>query len=602
VHNLSIIRNIARLTGVDHMSWRSVWPSVAGTCLFLCSFFLTGAGPSVSQQAQSLSSFVPLDATAREAFARQILVQADGSRPADESLSFTLYRSAGAWAAIDQTHAIQLYRQAFSYARGSTGNVRAPLETAILNELLPLSPLDVENSVTDAETETKDHLFGGLINYWLVQGNYPKAVDAFDRAIAAGTLPAEAPILHLLSTLPKNASDERAHVFGALIAYCKSHPTHYKNLASWIDRFYTQLPPAIVRDAIHTVLVEAEMDDWQHPLSSIGMGSVRFHSGYDIELFTLAAALEENDPDQSKTLLAAHPEVAEALRRFPKGFESVAPNAFDYKYLVVVSHEKPTDLLLWSDPNAPLNLLPQDIGLEFSRQPGPLPGITGGYFQSYDRNGPEASVVAQLKGCPPDLAERLEEQAQAVPISRQQPIICTEHGCSYRNVYPRAELFEFVADGCIRLDAPAPARSVLKLLLGIMNQIPEKDRTPFLAQAADLYLRAGDQEAAADVIQDGFKLARAAYEKEAESEKTPRNVPPCYWEAAEIYRQMVTVGAYASLDRTREAVNEIPNAGLRNVEKVMIARALLGVPVRRRITAEASGAIRADEGTAYDNF
>jgi hypothetical protein len=134
-----------------------------------------------------------------------------------------------------------------------------------------------------------------------------------------------------------------------------------------------------------------------------------------------------------------------------------------------------------------------------------------------------------------------------------------------------------------------------------MNQIPEEDRAPFLTQAADLYLRAGDREAAANVIQDGFKLARAAYEKEAASEP-PRNVPPCYWEAAEIYRQMVTVGAYASLDRTREAVDEIPDAGLRNVEKVMIARALLGVPVRRRITVEASGAIQVDEGMAYDTF
>ena len=140
------------------------------------------------------------------------------------------------------------------------------------------------------------------------------------------------------------------------------------------------------------------------------------------------------------------------------------------------------------------------------------------------------------------------------------------------------------------------------ILLKIMNQISEEDRVPFLVQAADLYLRAGDKEASANVIQDGFKLARAAYEKEAASKTSSGAVPPCYWEAAEIYRQMVTVGAYASLERTREAVDEIPDAGLRNVEKVMVARALLGVPVRRRITINASGVIQADQGMAYDNF
>jgi hypothetical protein len=135
-----------------------------------------------------------------------------------------------------------------------------------------------------------------------------------------------------------------------------------------------------------------------------------------------------------------------------------------------------------------------------------------------------------------------------------------------------------------------------------MNQISEEDRVPFLVQAADLYLRAGDKEASANVIQDGFKLARAAYEKEAASKTSSGTVPPCYWEAAEIYRQMVTFGAYASLERTREAVDEIPDAGLRNVEKVTIARALLGVPVRHRITINASGVIQADQGMAYDNF
>jgi hypothetical protein len=229
----------------------------------------------------------------------------------------------------------------------------------------------------------------------------------------------------LLSTLPKSASDERAHVFAGLIAYCRSHPTHYESLASWVIRFYTQLPPATVRDAIHTVLVEAEMEDWQHPLNSIGRNSVQFRSRYDMELFALAAALEKIDPDQAKSLLTARPDVSDAFRRFPKGFESVAPNTFDYNYSVVVSHEKPADLRLWSDPNDPLNLLPEDIGEEFSRQPGPWPGITGGYFSSYDQNGPEASVIAQWKACPPDMAERLEEPARAVPISRQQPIICT---------------------------------------------------------------------------------------------------------------------------------------------------------------------------------
>jgi hypothetical protein len=114
--------------------------------------------------------------------------------------------------------------------------------------------------------------------------------------------------------------------------------------------------------------------------------------------------------------------------------------------------------------------------------------------------------------------------------------------------------------------------------------MPEDDRADYLVGTADLYLRLGDRDAAADVSQEGFKLARAMYERELTSDYLEKFAKG-FWNSAEIYRQMITLGVNASLDGTRKAVDEIPDANLREIEQVMIARALLGVPIRRQIIA-----------------
>lgn len=561
---------------------------------FFCGFLSVGANLSYArQEIQPTSpSKPPVHASTREALARQILEDVGHSTPSTvDTLPVVLYRSAGAWMPIDPSRAISLYQEAFSFARGSTMSVRAPLETAILNELLPLSPSEVANLVRGTDTDTESYISAGLIVYWLYHGDYPRAVAAFDGALADGILVADQPTLHLLTSLPAKDSDLRNHVFKELVAYCKSHSTNYSRLDSWTDRFYKQLPADLVRDAIHTGLVEAEMDAWQHPTRRISIDSVPFSSTYDVELLRIAPALLKVDPDQAHNLMAEHPDLAENIQRFPKGFESLAPQDFYFNYLIRPSHDKQADLRLWTDPSDPLNLQAQDLGLELARG-SPFQDVTGSGFPSYDPQGPEASVIAQGDDCRPDIARRLEQLAQPVPMTRQVPVICTEHGCAYRNGYPRVELFEFFAHGCI-LGAPSAARAILSAVTPMLNQIPEQDRVPFVAQTADLYLRAGDRDTAADVLKQGFDLARAAYQRDAASE-TFQKFSPVFWPSAEIYREIVTVGTYASVEETRTAVDEIPDRGLQSLEKTMIARALLGVPVRRRIMLNASGSLEED--------
>lgn len=587
---------------VNHVLSRSFRSLFLGVCVIFGAAVCAQEAPPVNPS----TGAEDLPWAKRQALALEILASVQASGPSDSmALPLQLYRVAGAWAPFDASRAASLYREAFSFARGANIKVREPLETAILNELLPLSPSSVAELVPDAEAETQNRLFASLIIYWLYQGEYPKAIEAFDSAVARGILPKDGVTLALLTTLStKSSVDDRAHVFGEVIRYCRPHPEHYDALASWVDRLYTQMPPGLVHDAVHTVLVEAEMDDWRHPWGGIslggGSGSVKLHSHYDLELFRVGPALQKLGPNEFSELINRHREVADALNRFPNGFRSLAPNDYLFSYVVIPNHPKPADLDVWSNPGDPLNLMPQDLGLELSR-PRPLAGFIGGDYL-YQPNGPEQRIVAQLRACPPDVLQRLAELAPTVPIQRKVPFSCegptTGVWCSYLDTYPRVDLFESVASGCINLGNAAGSQAALHDLDDILSQVPEQRRVDFIAQEADFYLHLGEGRAAADVVDEGFRLAANVYDRDAKS-ATLKGFPASLWDAAEIYRRMVTLGVYASLDRTREIVSGIPDASLRAMEEVMMARALLGVPVRRTIALSASGQVQADEGYSY---
>ncbi len=171
-----------------------------------------------AQSKEQTSKHTLLTLKERESLARPILNQAALAAVALEpgSRSLLLYRTAGAWFALDPSHAIRTYREAFAAARGCDPAIRHYVEEAILNDFLPLSPTDVLDLLPNAEPETKNRLYGALINFTLFQGDYRLAAGAFAAAIAAGVLPEHATV-HLLASLPQGSEAERNRIFAAAI-------------------------------------------------------------------------------------------------------------------------------------------------------------------------------------------------------------------------------------------------------------------------------------------------------------------------------------------------------------------------------------------------
>lgn len=589
---------------------------------------ICGTGFGQATSADSPSATMTL--AEREKLARPLLLRAEtfavGLTPSDRSL--LLYRTAGAWLALDKAHAVRLYREAFSSAlEFEPGSLRPYVEDAILNDLLPLSPSDVLDLLPSTAPKTQDRLYRAVINFSIMQSDYATAVHAFDDACAHGHF-SQYPATHLLANLSDNGdvvapylSNQalRIHVFStAMQTYERQDISENKpwTASRLVARFQADFTPEVVLPAIDIVLEQAAKSDKVRPLQSVGMGSggndISYNSRYDLELFVVAPALQRLAPDRATSLLAEHPKVAEDLKRFPKGLLSVDLRdsyPTSYRLRGPSGESMPNGLQLYNSEKGAhsTGLSPMDMGLEFTI---PLDlnvglGVTGSGVFYAAPGSPESELYKQNGGCPYPM-ERSLAQARSVPLTRKVPTTCSGpmggQGCSYTEEFPRANLLEAMAQSCTSARNDPSADAVLREEMELVSQMEPEQQTGYLATAADLYLRLSDKEDAAGVVKQGFVTANKLRQRDI-AELGLKDTPKELWDAAESYRRMITLGVNAGFASTEAMVQQIPDPVLRKYEEVMLARALLGVPVRRYLVLSANGSSMVGEvDISYDQF
>ncbi|HEX7361758.1 MAG TPA: hypothetical protein VF283_14810 [Bryobacteraceae bacterium] len=555
----------------------------------------------------------------REALARPLLLHAEAIAASYDpaTRAFILYRAAGAWIDLDRPHAIELYRQSFDSALLITSrSLRKAAEHDILEELLPLSPRSMLNLLKRAEPETQKLLYKAAINFSLMQGNrLPEAIQAFDQASAAGVF-SESTTTSLLLALPKADEAGRVHIFNTAFAVYRSKRSDQSvvwTASRLVARFWQDLPANDVLRAIDIVLARASEKYKQEPLgaASIGYGknSLSYRTYTDIELFAVFPALSRLDPTRAAALLAAHPAVAGYLHRFPNGLPSFDIAGF-YPGSGRVGVSPPQQLPLGTATYATekgahsMSLSPLDMGLEFtiSLNLAERLGVTGSAIPAQP-GSPEAALLGTGNTCPADVAHILAS-ADTVPVSRRVPFICSGlygNSCSYMEEFPRANIFNALAERCTYYPGKPSAMAALSAEVKLLAQIPADQRPNYLANAADLYLRLGERNLAASVVQTGFEIARDMFATESKS-MIYRSFPKAVWPAAETYRRMISLGVNANFEKTVSAVEAIPDPELRELERLMLARSLLGIPVRQYLIVNASGHLSGVDEIDYEGF
>ncbi len=585
--------------------------------------------PGFGQGPSSTSSGITLTLAEREKLARPLLLHAESFAaslgPSEQSL--LLYRTGGAWLALDQARAVRLYREAFASAlKFEPVSLRSTVQETILSELVPLSSPDVLDLLPKADPKTQDKLYGAVISLSLMRSDYATALRTFDESCAHGYF-SERTVTHLIAGLGESSTAvapfssveaARIHVFQTALKTYEALDA--PQVETWrasrlIARFHTQFPAEVVLPAIDIVLEQAAKKDEASPLAQASIGSgdhnLSYHFRYDLELFAVAPALERFDPARLKLLLTEHPQVAEFLKRFPGGLPAFDPNDFypnTYALSKFTSDHVPIGLQLYtSDIGAhTTGLSALDMGLEFTI---PLNlniglGVTGSGIFYAPPGSTESELFKKYSGCSDDESQFLKE-ASSVPHSHKVATACSGPDgawCNYRDEFPRAHLLQAIAESCAWERKRDTTHAVLQEEMKLISQMEPAEQTDFLAMAADLYLRVEDKEHAQEVVNEGFTTANKSLQHDLAAPGL-KEVPKAVWDAAETYRRMITLGMNASFASTEAMVQQIPDPVLREYEDIMVARALLGVPVRRYMVMYSSGSsVLGEVDVSYDRF
>ncbi len=133
----------------------------------------------------------------------------------------------------------------------------------------------------------------------------------------------------------------------------------------------------------------------------------------------------------------------------------------------------------------------------------------------------------------------------------------------------------------------------------LIAQLAPNIRPRYLANTADLYLRLGERKSAAECVQKGFELADSLLVEDNKSSRL-QGLPRAVWPSAEVYRWMISLGVNTNFERTRQTVEGISDPELRELERVMLTRTLLGIPVRRQIIYYPEGRMTLESEPGYE--
>jgi hypothetical protein len=333
---------------------------------------------------------------------------------------------------------------------------------------------------------------------------------------------------------------------------------------------------------------------------SSGPNNIGFSKETDLQLFAVAPALQKVDPARATKLLQESPETAKWLIQYPNGLESFDQN-HSFHHLGAAVHRStavPRELRTFGVANASslLALSQEDEGLEFTRSDFPYylqPSGLGFFEQFADHKSPEyAAYHTVMSAHQPDVLAAVAN----VPEMRKVPTSCSGDGDWCYETYPQANLIRSLAEDWTYGSQEENARAALKALPTVLEKIPAQQRCAPLADAADLYLRLGDRSAANSAVQTGLDAAAQAVEQEDATYHKPFS--QLLRPSAACYQALISAGVNAKYDSLYKAVDSVQNPALRAFATAMLARGLLGVPLRRNLVVSANGGYCLIEGQA----
>jgi hypothetical protein len=484
--------------------------------------------------------------------------------------SYGLLQAASSLTGLDAARARSLLRDAFtaSLEIHDDDDTKSRIQQEIFRTLLPLSQEDVEEMLPQADMRVRKPITDIIVGRYAEKKQFDKGLELINQISALDEFPYGS-AAKLMDAMPPEMMAEKQGLFSQALSSFKSHE-HYKpglitiggnTLTDLVVKFGVGMPPKLVMVAIDEILSQSKAAAEEQLSITVGGdgGTASFGSRYQYDLFALLPLLERLDESHAKQLLDENQALQAKLQQYPQGLSSLDP---------------PPPPTAAKDSNS------KRRGLSTMVRQGLGSGSGAGQGQS--AVAAQAYLNQETMRKARDIAQEGEtDPTQAIAHSMTLPV---KMDGPMGGLSPRATALEAIAKANVKKN-PTAADQALNDLRKITDDLPLRQRAQFLSSAADIYLQMDEKSTAEKVVGEGFKVAEKMLENDVNPDN-PNQALKAWWPSADAYRRFVEVQAKISHPATLNVLKEIKDPEIRATESIMVARSLLGLPLKRFMVAE----------------
>jgi hypothetical protein len=416
-------------------------------------------------------------------------------------------------------------------APGSSGDIKSWIQQNVLYDMVHKEQLkEVGTLLLQATASVRNQITAELVRHYESKKDLIHA-EAFLSKLADSTSYPFGVAADLVTAWGAEHSADQISIFNEALTNFEQHAAGTSfggdDIATFIEHTWKDIPAGLVLEAISKVLEAAKEGDSQSEYSmSSAKGSVVLNSDYALRLFQLLPILEELDKDKAQALLRDHTEVADQLKMYPRGMQS---------------------------------LQSENTSLSYGVASGT--GIGDAVAEQQTETQMRERVEEVLRQADTDTTGALA-RALTLPV----------HGPSEASS-PRSEALLGIAKKSAA-KKPSVSKSALDDFSKIQDQLTPQEMTG-IDSLPELYLNLGDMDGAKKAADILVKAAGKIYEHDTDSED-PNKAFEGAWPSTDLWSKAIQQSAKISPGLPDEIIAGLPDPEISAFEKVVFASALIG--------------------------
>jgi hypothetical protein len=461
--------------------------------------------------------------------------------------AFVLWQASYAYTELDPKHAEKLSRDVFMAtqtiedapesdrcgAPGTAGDIKSWIQQRVLYDMVRRDQLkEIKQLLPQATPTVRNEITAELVRYYESKKDLIHAETLLSTLADSDRYPFGV-AANLVAAFGPESSADRMNIFNQALNNFERHSAQTSvggdDIGTFIERTWKDVPPGVALEAIDKVLDTTKDNDSQsHYSMSSAKGSVVLNSAYALRLFQLLPILEQLDSANAEGLLREQTDVAEQLKPYPGGMQSLQSQSTTLSY----------------------------------------GGIAAG--GSGLRNAAaEQQISAQMQDRVEDvLAKADTDPAGALAAALTLPV----HGTS-ESSSPRSDALLGIAEKSAAKQLSV-SKSALDELSTIQDELTSQEMIG-IDRLPALYLKMGDVDAAKKAVEILVKAAGKVYEHDTDT-TDPNKAFKGAWPSTDLWAKAIREGAKISPMLPEEIIYGLPDPEIAAFEKVAFASALIG--------------------------